>query len=98
MVDHLIDLKALLVERPDCDAGTVQQLRNALAQGGTQHRSLRDVTEILQKKREGATGAQAKVWHLKLGIATFCLGVTSQAIEHPKHADTALAGYHLGRA
>ena len=31
----LIDLKALLVEREDCDAGTVQKLREALAQGGT---------------------------------------------------------------
>ena len=30
-----IDLKALLVEHEDCDAGTVQKLRNGLAQGGT---------------------------------------------------------------
>ena len=46
----LIDLKALLVEREDCDAGTVQQLRKALAQGGTQYRTLRDVTEIAQEE------------------------------------------------
>ena len=52
MTEHLIDLKALLVERPDCDAGTVQQLRNALAQGGTQFRTLRDVTEMMEKKLE----------------------------------------------
>ena len=44
-MESMIDLKALLVEREDCDAGTVQQLRNALAQGGTQYRSLRDVAD-----------------------------------------------------
>src|SRR4051794_19088251 len=41
----LIDLKALLVEREDCDAGTVQKLREALAQGGTQFRALRDAAD-----------------------------------------------------
>ncbi len=51
MVEQLlIDLKALMVEREDCDAGTVQQLRNGLAQGKTQYRTLREVTEILKKK------------------------------------------------
>jgi DNA-directed RNA polymerase subunit alpha len=98
MPDHLIDLKALLVERPDCDAGTVQQLRNALAQGGTQYRTLRDVTEVLKKKLETATPAAAKVWHLKIGIASFFLGFTGQAIEHLRQAETALASYYLGRA
>jgi DNA-directed RNA polymerase subunit alpha len=98
MTEHQIDLKALLVEKPDCDAGTVQQLRNALAQGGTQYRTLRDVTEVLKKKLEGASGAQAKLWNLKIGIASFFLGYTSQAIEHLRHADTALARFYLGRA
>ncbi len=70
----MIDLKALLVEREDCDAGTVQQIRTALAQGGGQYRSLRDVTEVLEKKLEQSAGAQAKRWHLKLGIALFFLG------------------------
>src|SRR6476619_2345710 len=56
MTEHQIDLKALLVEKPDCDAGTVQQLRNALAQGGNQYRTLRDVTQALEKKLESATG------------------------------------------
>ena len=46
----LIDLRALLVEREECNAGTVQQLRNALAQGGTQYRTLREVTDILGKR------------------------------------------------
>lgn len=98
MSEHLIDLKALLVERPDCDAGTVQQLRNALAQGGTQFRTLRDVTEVLKKKLDSAAPAQAKVWHLKIGVASFFLGYTTQAIEHLRHADTALSNFYLGRA
>jgi DNA-directed RNA polymerase subunit alpha len=94
----LIDLKALLVEREDCDAGTVQQLRNALAQGGTQFRTLRDVTEVLKKRLESSTGAAAKRWHLKLGIALYFLGHTQAAIEQLKQADTALAAFYLGRA
>lgn len=94
----MIDLKSLLVERPDCDAGTVQQLRNGLAQGGTQYRTLREVTEVIKKKLESATGSAAKVWHLKLGIASFFLGYTPQAIEHLKQADGALASFYLGRA
>ena len=56
----MIDLKAMLVEREDCDAGTVQQLRNGLAQGKTQYRTLRDVADVLKKKVESSTGAQAK--------------------------------------
>src|SRR5436190_1705240 len=98
MAENLIDLKALLVEKPDCDAGTVQQIRNALAQGGTQTRTLRDVTEVMKKKLESTTGGAAKVWHLKIGIASFFLGYTKQAVEHLKEADTAVAGFYLGRA
>src|SRR6195256_3389525 len=74
VMESTIDLKALLVEREDCDAGTVQQLRNALAQGGTQYKTLRDVTEALKKKLEAAAGTPSKRWHLKLGIASFFLG------------------------
>src|SRR5262245_39876953 len=70
----LIDLKALMVEREDCDAGTVQKLREGLAQGRTQYRTLREVTEALKKKVENASGIQAKRWYLKLGIASFFLG------------------------
>jgi DNA-directed RNA polymerase subunit alpha len=94
----LIDLKALLVEREDCDAGTVSRVREALAQGGTQHRTLRDVTEVLKKKIEGSSGAVAKRWHLKLGIASFFLGYMQQAAEHLRQAEGALAGFYLGRA
>ena len=94
----LIDLKALLVEREDCDAGTVQQLRNGLAQGKTQYRTLREVTEALRKKAENATGAPAKRWHLKLGIANFFLGYLSESIEHLKQSEGALANFYLGKA
>jgi DNA-directed RNA polymerase subunit alpha len=97
MPEHHIDLKTLLVEREDCDAGTVQQIRNALAQGGTQYRSLRDVTEIIKKKLETAPPA-AKRWHLKLGIASFFLGYMAQAAEHLRQAEGALANFYLGRS
>lgn len=93
-----IDLKALLVEREDCDAGTVQKLREGLAQGGKQFRSLREVTEVLRNKADGATGVAAKRSHLKLGIAYFFLGHVVQAIEHLKQAEGALANFYLGRA
>src|SRR5271166_5443955 len=94
----LIDIKALLVEREDCDAGTVQQLRNALAQGGTQYRTLRDVTEVLEKKLAAVTGAAAKKWHLKLGIAFFFQGRTRDAAEQMRQAEGALSSFYLGRA
>jgi len=99
MVEQLlIDLKALMVEREDCDAGTVQQLRNGLAQGKTQYRTLREVAEILKKKLEGAQGAVVKRLHLKLGIASFFLGHLGAAVENLKQAEGALAGFFLGRA
>jgi DNA-directed RNA polymerase subunit alpha len=94
----LIDLKALLVEREDCDAGTVSKLREGLAQGGSQFRSLRDVTEVVKKKIESSSGAVAKRWHLKLGIASFFLGYVKQAVEHLRQAEGALANFYLGRA
>jgi DNA-directed RNA polymerase subunit alpha len=94
----LIDLKALLVEREDCDSGTVQKIREALAQGGNQYRTLRDVTEVLKKKLETAQGPAAKRWHLKLGIASYFLGYTAQAVENLKQAEGSLAAFYLGRA
>jgi DNA-directed RNA polymerase subunit alpha len=94
----MIDLKALLVEREDCDAGTVQQMRTALAQGGNQFRTLREVTEILEKKAAAASGAAAKRWHLKLGLALFFLGHLGRAVENLRQAEGALASFYLGRA
>jgi DNA-directed RNA polymerase subunit alpha len=92
-----IDLKALLVEREDCDAGTVQQLRNGLAQGGGQYKSLRDVADVIKKRIETA-GPAAKRWHLKLGIAKYFLGHLNEAIDHLKQAEGALGAFYLGRA
>ena len=99
MVDTttLIDLKALLIEREECNAGTVQRLRDGLAQGKTQYRTLREVAEALKKKTE-AGGPQAKNWHLKLGIASFFLGHLGDAVEHLKKAEGALASFYLGKA
>lgn len=94
----LIDLRALLVEREDCDAGTVQQLRNGLAQGGTQYRNLREIADILKKKLEASPGPAAKKWHLKLGVAKFFLGHLADAVEQLKLAEGALAAFYLGRA
>src|SRR5579871_805844 len=94
----LIDLKALMVEREDCDAGTVEKLKNGLAQGKTQYRTLREATEQLRKKVEGSTGAQAKRWHLKLGIASYFLGHLGEAIENLRQAEGALANFYLGKA
>ncbi|MBL8799718.1 MAG: tetratricopeptide repeat protein [Planctomycetia bacterium] len=98
MAEPLIDLRALLVEREDCDAGTVQKLREALAQGGGQYRNLKEVAQALKKKIETTSGAVAKRWHLKLGITSFFLGHLSDAIEHLKQGDAALASFYLGRA
>jgi DNA-directed RNA polymerase subunit alpha len=95
---RMIDLKALLVEREDCDAGTVQKIREALAQGGTQFRSLRDVTEALKTKAAAAPPASVKKWRLKLGIAHYFLGHLNEAIEHLQQAEGALANFYLGRA
>ena len=74
------------------------KIREALAQGGKQYRSLRDVTEALEKKQAGTTGAAAKRWHLKLGIAKFFLGHVGDAVEHLKQSEGALANFYLGRA
>jgi DNA-directed RNA polymerase subunit alpha len=98
MPEHTIDLKALLVEREDCDAGTVQKIREALAQGGNQYRTLREVTDILKKKVESASGAAAKRFHLKLGIAEFFLGHTPQAVEQLRQAEGTLASFYLGKS
>jgi len=98
MPEMLTDLKALLLEREDFDAGTVQQLRNALAQGGKQYRTLRDVADGMQKKIETSSGAAAKRWHLKLGVTHFFLGHLGEGIENLKQAEGALANFYLGRA
>ncbi len=97
-MDAVIDLKALLVEREDCDAGTVQKLREGLAQGGNQFKSLREVTQLLAKKLEASPPLVAKKLHLKLGIANYFLGFMNQSAENLKHAEVPLGYFYLGRA
>ena len=98
MVEMTIDLKALLVEREDCDAGTVQRVREALTQGAAQYRALRESADALKRKLETAQGPVAKKWHLKLGVASYFLGHTGEAVEHLRQAEGALANFLLGQA
>lgn len=94
----LIDLRTLLVEKEDCDAGTVQQLRTALAQGNQQFKNLREVCQLLQKKLETSTGPAQKKFQLKLGIALYFLGHTEKAVENLKHGESSLAHFYLGKS
>src|SRR5205823_4332780 len=54
--------------------------------------------DVLRKKLDAAPPAQAKKWHLKLGVACFFLGHTFEASEHLRQAEGALANFTLGRA
>ncbi len=92
------DIKALFLEREDCDAGTVQQLRNGLQQGASQYRALREGVDAMKSRAESATGPGTKKWQLKLGIASFFLGRTQEAAAHLRQAEGALANFYLGRA
>ena len=97
-MDAVIDLKMLLVEKEDCDAGTVQKLREGLAQGGTQFKVLREVNETLKKKLENAPPSITKKLHLKLGIVNYFLGIMAAAVEHLKQVEAPLGFFFLGRA
>jgi DNA-directed RNA polymerase subunit alpha len=97
-VDQTIDLKALLVEREDCDAGTIQKLREGLAQGGTQFKALKDVNDNLLKRLESAPPALAKKLHLKLGITNYFLGHMGDAVTHLKEVEAPLGFFYLGKA
>jgi DNA-directed RNA polymerase subunit alpha len=97
-VDQVIDLKALLVEREDCDAGTIQKLREGLAQGGTQFKALKDVNDTLRKRLESAPPALAKKLHLKLGITNYFLGHMGDAVTHLKEVEAPLGYFYLGKS
>lgn len=97
-MDQVIDLKALLVEREDCDAGTIQKLREGLAQGGTQFKALKDVNDNLRKRLESAPPALAKKLHLKLGITNYFLGHMGDAVSHLKEVEAPLGFFYLGKA
>src|SRR5688572_24092959 len=91
------DIKAMFLEKEDCDAGTVQRLRDGLSQGPQQYKTLREAVEAMKSKVE-AGGPSIKKWHLKLGVANWFLGRTRDASKHLAQADTALSQYYLGRA
>jgi DNA-directed RNA polymerase subunit alpha len=97
-VDQVIDLKALLVEREDCDAGTIQKLREGLAQGGTQFKALKDVNDTLRRRLDSAPPALAKKLHLKLGITNYFLGHMGEAVTHLKEVEAPLGFFYLGKA
>jgi len=67
------DIKAMFLEKEDCDAGTVQRLRDGLSQGTQQYKSLREAVDAMHTKVE-AGGPTVKKWHLKLGVANWFLG------------------------
>jgi DNA-directed RNA polymerase subunit alpha len=98
VTEPLIDLRALLVEREDFEGGMVGRLRDGLAQGGSQVRTLKEIAETLQKRLVVAAAPQQKKIHLKLGIANYFLGHVRTAVEHLTKADGPLAAFWLGQA
>ena len=70
----MIDLKVLMVEKEDCDAGTVQQLRNGLLSDKAQYKVLRDAADTLRKRLATAVAPTLGKIHLKLGISLYFLG------------------------
>ena len=98
MTETLIDLRALLVEREDFEGGMVSKLREGLAQGGPQVRTLREIIDTLGKRLAVAAGPQQKKIHLKLGIAHYFLGHMTSAVEQLQKSDGPLAAFYLGQA
>ncbi|MCY2937289.1 MAG: tetratricopeptide repeat protein [Planctomycetota bacterium] len=93
----MIDLKVLMVEKEDCDAGTVQQLRNGLLSDKAQYKVLRDAADTLRKRLATAVAPTLGKIHLKLGISLYFLGHPKEAAEHLGNADGALAAFYQGR-
>lgn len=98
MTDAMIDLRALLVEREEFEGSMVSKLREGLAQGGQQVRTLREINDTLNKRLAAAAGPQQKKLHLKLGVVQFYLGHLDVAVEHLKQSEGPLAAFFLGRA
>ncbi len=98
MTDPMIDLRALLVEREEFEGSMVSKLREGLAQGGQQVRTLRDINDTLNKRLAAAAGPQQKKLHLKLGVVQFYLGHVGAAVEYLKQSEGPLAAFFLGRA
>ena len=98
MTETLIDLRALLVEREEFEGGMVSKLREGLAQGGPQIRTLREIIEILNKRLAVAAGPQQKKIHLKLGIAHYFIGNMASSVENLEKSEGPLAAFYLGQA
>jgi DNA-directed RNA polymerase subunit alpha len=98
MTETMIDLRALLVEREEFEGSMVSKLREGLAQGGSQIKSLRDINDTLSKRLAASAGPAAKKLHLKLGVVQYYLGHVSTAIDHLKQSEGPLAAFFLGRA
>lgn len=98
MTEPVIDLRALLVERDEFEGSMVSKLREGLAQGPAQIRSLREINDTLQKRLAVAAGPQQKKIHLKLGVVQFYLGHMATAVDQLKQSDGPLAAFFLGRA
>ena len=98
MTENVIDLRALLVERDDFEGSMVTKLREGLAQGGPQVKSLRDIYDTLTKRIAAAQPPQQKKLHLKLGVVQFFLGHMAEAVDQLKQSDGPLAAFFLGRA
>ncbi len=98
MTETLIDLRALLVEREEFEGGMVSKLREGLAQGGPQIRTLREIIEILNKRLAVAAGPQQKKIHLKLGIAHYFIGSMASSVENLEKSEGPLAAFYLGQA
>lgn len=92
----LINIKALLVEREDMDAGVVQQLRSALAETPQQFMALREATETLEDRLMQGKGDPSKL-QLKLGVASFFLGKMERAAENLEPVKGPLARFYLGQ-
>ena len=98
MTETMIDLRALLVEREEFEGSMVSKLREGLAQGGQQIRTLREINDTLNKRLAAAAGPQQKKLHLKMGVVQFYLGHLAAAVEHLKQSEGPLAAFFLGRA
>ena len=98
MTETLIDLRALLIEREDFEGGMVSKLREGLAQGGPQIRTLREIIDILNKRLAVAAGPQQKKIHLKLGIAHYFIGNMASSVENLEKSEGPLAAFYLGQA
>jgi DNA-directed RNA polymerase subunit alpha len=98
MTELLIDLKALLVERDEFEGSMVSKLREGLAQGPQQIKTLKEIHDTLQKRIAVAAGPQQKKLQLKLGVVNFYLGHMDAAVESLLQSEGPLAAFFLGRA